>query len=148
MTPLHGGEIDDLETLVRSAQGRFPNLPATSLRALVHNHGAAYPRVLADLDQRPELARTLGGSAVIAAEVVHAVRAEMAVTMADVAFRRTDLATAGDPGEAALRDCAAVMARECGWSAERTRQEADLVRAALPGPRSARPAAAPVLAPV
>jgi glycerol-3-phosphate dehydrogenase len=135
VTQLDGGEIDDIEALVDSAERQHQALPAQAVRALVHNHGAAYPRVLAGLGDRPELGKTLGSSPVIAAEVVHAVREEMALTMADVAFRRTDLATAGDPGEAALRECAAVMAGECGWDQARTGEELERVRAQLPGAR-------------
>jgi glycerol-3-phosphate dehydrogenase len=132
---LDGGEIDDLEALIAAAQRQHRTLPAEVVRALVHNHGAAYPRVLADLADRPELGETLGSSPVIAAEVVHAVREEMAITMADVAFRRTDLATGGDPGETALGRCAAIMARECGWDQARMREEQDSVRASLSGAR-------------
>lgn len=144
--PLHGGAIDDFEALVGAAGQRHPAVPAASVRALVHNHGTAYPVVLAELDHRPELARNLGASAVLGAEVVHAVREEMAVTLADVVFRRTDLATAGDPGEAALREAAALMACESGWSAERVGRELEYVRSRLSGPRSPRPAADVILA--
>jgi glycerol-3-phosphate dehydrogenase len=144
---LDGGEVDDLEALVAVAQRRHRTLPAESVRALVHNHGAGYPRVLALLADRPELGDTLGASPVIAAEVVHAVREEMAITLADVAFRRTDLATGGDPGEAALGECAAIMARECGWDQARMSGELDRVRANLSGARRPERDLAAALAP-
>jgi glycerol-3-phosphate dehydrogenase len=40
----------------------------------------------------------------------------MAITLADIVFRRTDLATGGNPGDQALRECADLAARELGWS--------------------------------
>jgi glycerol-3-phosphate dehydrogenase len=40
-----------------------------------------------------------------------------------VVFRRTDLGTAGHPGEPALRGCAALMAAELGWDASRVQRE-------------------------
>ena len=145
--PLHGGEINDIEALVDAAQRQHRTLPAEAVRALVHNHGTAYPQVLAALADRPELGETLGSSPVIAAEVVHAVREEMAMTMADVALRRTDLATGGDPGEAALGACAAVMARECGWDQARMREELDQVRANSSGALRPQPDRLAALAP-
>jgi glycerol-3-phosphate dehydrogenase len=37
------------------------------------------------------------GSAVLAGEILHAVRSEMAVHLDDVVLRRTDLGTTGEP---------------------------------------------------
>ncbi len=60
------------------------------------------------------------------------VREEQAQTLSDVVFRRTDLGTAGHPGEAALRACAEVMATELGWDAGRVQRELDEVERAYP----------------
>jgi hypothetical protein len=38
------------------------------------------------------------------------------------------LGIAGDPGEACLRTCAAIMAKELGWDAKRTQREVEEVR--------------------
>jgi glycerol-3-phosphate dehydrogenase len=61
-------------------------------------------------------------------EVAHAVRNEMAGTLADCVFSRTELGTAGDPGEDALAACAEVAGRELGWTPERTDAELGTVR--------------------
>ena len=58
------------------------------------------------------------------AEIVHAAREEMAVTLADAAFRRTDLCTAGFPSVGALREAARLMGEACGW--DETRETAEL----------------------
>jgi glycerol-3-phosphate dehydrogenase len=123
--PVRGGDVPDFEALVRrvAAEGP-PGLDPASARALAHNHGSAYGEVLSLCARRPDLARPLEGSTVLAAEVVHAAREEMAATLADVAFRRTDLCTAGLPGLAALRQAARVMAEACGW--DRARESAEL----------------------
>jgi glycerol-3-phosphate dehydrogenase len=47
----------------------------------------------------------------------------MAVKLADVVFRRTGLGTLGHPGTDCLRTCAAILAEEQGWNAERTQLE-------------------------
>ena len=78
----------------------------------------------------------------IRAEVIHAVREEMAVKMTDVVFRRTELGLFGHPGEEALADCAGLIAAETGWSASRVESEiGDVCTALAEGslkPRSGR----------
>jgi glycerol-3-phosphate dehydrogenase len=63
------------------------------------------------------------------AEVLHAVRQEMARKLTDVVFRRTTLGIAGDPGDVRLRVCAAIMAKELGWNATKTQREVEEVKA-------------------
>ncbi len=71
----------------------------------------------------------LGASPVIGAEVVHAVREEMAHRLSDVVLRRTDLAAGGYPGDASVEACAAIVSRELGWSRARTDAEIDDLKA-------------------
>ncbi len=84
---------------------------------------AGYRAVLAAADGDASLLDTLPESATLRAEVVHAVRSEMARRLDDVVFRRTDLGTAGAPGEAALAAAAALMGDELGWDEARRREE-------------------------
>ncbi|MFN9541686.1 MAG: glycerol-3-phosphate dehydrogenase C-terminal domain-containing protein, partial [Alphaproteobacteria bacterium] len=63
----------------------------------------------------------------IAAQVVHAVRSEMACTLDDVVFRRTGLGTLGPPEPAALSDIAGLMARELGWSESEKQRQIDSI---------------------
>lgn len=127
--PLSGGQIPDFEALVAEAAAadRF-GLPAPVRRALLHNYGSAYREVLAHARHDPVCARPLPGSTVLAAEVNHAIREEMALTLADVVYRRTDLASAGPPDEAALHTAGELMARSCGWGAGRLQREIEAVR--------------------
>ncbi|HZW37247.1 MAG TPA: glycerol-3-phosphate dehydrogenase C-terminal domain-containing protein, partial [Candidatus Deferrimicrobiaceae bacterium] len=80
------------------------------------------------IGENPELAQRVGNSTVLKAEVVHAVREEMAAALGDVVFRRTDLGTGGYPGEEALRACAGLMASELGWDGNRVRGEIEEVK--------------------
>ena len=102
-----------------------------TLKALVYNFGSEYHAVLKYAEKTPSLAETLGTSRVIKAEVVHAVREEMAQKLSDVVFRRTDLGTAEFPGDAALAGCAGVMAKELGWDNRRLQAELEQTRDAF-----------------
>ena len=99
---------------------------------LLHNYGSGYLEVLRFCEGEPALLERLDSASVIRAEVVHAVRAEMAQKLGDVVFRRTDLGTAGHPGDSALRECAAVMAGELGWDERRVENELAEVREVFP----------------
>lgn len=132
-TPVYGGQIEDFDQFSQGViQQRPHSLPAEVVRSLLRNYGSAYGEVLKYADELPGLAEKMGQSNVIKAEVVHAVRDEMAQTLSDVVFRRTDLGTAGHPGEEALQACAALMAGELEWDPGRLERELDEVRAAFP----------------
>jgi glycerol-3-phosphate dehydrogenase len=127
--PVFGGRIPDFEAFVEEQSQRLrEQLAPAVLRALLHNYGTEFGRVLAYAKARPALLESLRPGTALQAEVVHAVREEMAVRLSDVVFRRTDLATGGDPGPAALLTCARLMAEELGWSAERVEAELAEIR--------------------
>ncbi len=65
------------------------------------------------------LRRCVAGSHVTLAEVAYAARDEMVETMRDVVFRRTELGTAGHPGDSALDGVAEYLQRTRGWSEQR-----------------------------
>jgi glycerol-3-phosphate dehydrogenase len=131
--PLYGGRIERFDEFLRSAiENRPLTLPPAVIRALVRNHGSAYKEVLRYFAEDPRWGETLGSSTVLKAEVIHAVREEMAQKLADVVFRRTDLGTGGYPGEVALMQCAELMASELGWGEDRSRQELDEANGTFP----------------
>lgn len=138
--PVRGGGFASCADLLAEARARAAPLGigAASAEALARNHGAALGEVLGLAAARPELARALGDSPVLAAEIVHAAESEMALTLADAVFRRTELCTAGHPGEAALAEAAQAMAGARGWTAVRRRAELDLVRGRLRLARTGR----------
>jgi glycerol-3-phosphate dehydrogenase len=51
----------------------------------------------------------------------------MAVSLSDVVFRRTDMATGVYPGRVSLDECARIMADELGWSQRAVHDQIDQV---------------------
>jgi glycerol-3-phosphate dehydrogenase len=133
VTPLRGGEMDDFEQTVQqaTASGRGTLSPEV-MRSLVHHYGTKFDEVLAVVRQEPAMAASIGHSPTIRAQVVHAVRHEMAQTLGDVIFRRTDLATGEYPGRAALEQCTEVMQTLLRWDPVRVRKEIDQVISRFP----------------
>jgi glycerol-3-phosphate dehydrogenase len=130
--PLPGGGFASLAGLWADLADRAPaGLARASLEHLGASRGSAAGAVL-ELAAAPGLAEPVAaGSPVIGAEVVLAVREEMALTLSDVVLRRTELGARGDASPAALSRCGALAARELGWSAERLAAEIAAVRRAL-----------------
>jgi glycerol-3-phosphate dehydrogenase len=144
--PVMGGEIPDWETLVREAEAAAAGaVDSRTLRSLVEAHGTAYREVLRVPGAAP--LRPIGTSATIRAQVVHAARAEMAVTLGDVILRRTDLGTGEFPGRDVLEECAEILAPELGWATAEAARQTEMVMAGYPAweiaRRHPRPAAAP-----
>jgi glycerol-3-phosphate dehydrogenase len=128
-TPIFGGRIENFNDFLGRVMEQRPNgLDRTVLDALIQNFGSEYPAVLKYIDGNPESAHMLGNSAVLKAEVVHAVREELAEKLSDVVFRRTDLGSGRHPGSEALHECARLMASELGWDEDRMREEINEVR--------------------
>lgn len=122
--PLQGGEMESFEEYIAAeARSGWRELPSDLIRRLVSSYGTAYRAVFEDVDDGDALQPLAEGTDVRRAEVLYAVRREMARRLSDVVFRRTDLGALGDPGEAALESCAAVMAGELDWDYDRTRRE-------------------------
>ena len=114
-TALVGGDIESFDDFVAGATG---DAPPDVLRHLVYTYGSAYPEIL-----KGDRERIVAESPVLAAEVRHAVREEMASDLASVVLRRTELGTAGHPSRAVLEACADIVQSELGWSVARKQEE-------------------------
>jgi glycerol-3-phosphate dehydrogenase len=122
---LPGGEIPDIEALERmvrrDAAGAVDDEVASQLAL---TYGSTYPAPLRlARENRPLASRLVPGHPVIAAQVVHAAREEMTVTLTDLVTRRVPLGSMGHPGPDAARACADIMARELGWDGTRIVRE-------------------------
>jgi glycerol-3-phosphate dehydrogenase len=132
-TPLQGGDIGSFTALLHTALENKPSIiHSTAYPNLLHNHGSMYDRVLRLAVSEPELAEFVPDTKVLKAEIVHAVKDEMALNLGDIVFRRTDIATGGHPGGSALRVCAELAAAELGWDKRRVEKEIQLVEANFP----------------
>jgi glycerol-3-phosphate dehydrogenase len=131
VTPLYGGQIERFDDFLTQETQKYTNgLSPETIQHLIYNYGSAYCQVLNYLDRAPEWGRTVTHTAqVIKAEVLHGIHEEMAQKLTDVVLRRTELGSAGWPGEACVRLCAAIMAAELGWDQIRMEREIAAVKA-------------------
>jgi glycerol-3-phosphate dehydrogenase len=130
-TPLYDARFANLQTfLADEIRNRSPQLSKDSLKLLIDNYGSSYPEVLehARAHVAPSVASAL--PPILRAEILHAIRDEMAQKLADVVLRRTTLALPGKLTVESLKACAAAMAAELGWDAARVKREVEELRKA------------------
>jgi glycerol-3-phosphate dehydrogenase len=84
---------------------------------------AGPPQPLAPLPARHLGRPEAPGGGCDAAALLHGIREEAALTLADLVFRRTPLGTAGNPGRGTLEACAAVAGAELDWDDTRRCRE-------------------------
>jgi glycerol-3-phosphate dehydrogenase len=129
-TLLPGGSArDSTLTIAEARRDHDAGLPSDTIPHLVAAYGSRYRDVLALSRDKPEwCARVADGSPVIGAQLIWAVRKEMAMRLSDAVIRRTPLGALGYPGDEAVQRAAMIMRGQLGWSDERERREIDLVR--------------------
>jgi glycerol-3-phosphate dehydrogenase len=122
---LYGCGYGNFDCFVEHAkQNRPPWLDPVTLQHLIESHGDASCQIVEHASNNPSLREIIcRRSHTIAAEIVHAVREEMAVTLCDVVLRRTPIGTLGWPGEIVVRRVASIVASELNWDHRRTEDE-------------------------
>ena len=120
---LTGCEIKDLNFFMNEAREQANGLSPATLEYLARNYGTEYREIAKLAREDQSLSETLNNDGEIQAQVVYAVRNEMARTLSDIVMRRTGIGTLGNPGEEVLRKVADVAARELRWDKEKTEKE-------------------------
>lgn len=123
--PVYGGHIERFEDFMRQEiRNKAHGLTEEIVRHLVYNYGSEYPDVLKHFIENSDWNQTVSNSSeVLRAEVIHGIREEMAQQLSDVVFRRTNLGSAGNPGDECLKTCASIMATELGWDEARSQRQ-------------------------
>jgi glycerol-3-phosphate dehydrogenase len=128
-TPLPGGGIREVTATIAEARRLHDTgLPSDSIPHLVTAYGSRYDHVVALAAERPEWRQRVSAqSPVIAAQLIWAIRHEMAVTLSDVMIRRTPLGALGHPGSEAVGKAADIVGHELAWTPDRQRAEIEAV---------------------
>jgi glycerol-3-phosphate dehydrogenase len=123
--PVHGGNMTDLTHFLAQAQAEKPVwLSDESLKHLIQTYGTNYEDVLAYRSENPVWGRTVSSKTpVLMAEIIHAVRSEMAQKLRDVIQRRTKLGSVGLPDVATILRTADLMMSELNWTPQQRFKE-------------------------
>lgn len=124
-SPLAGGDIRCVETYRKNLLNRYEGLmDADVLEHLFFLYGTETNELIRYGMEAKSLLKPISPDLpTIRAQIVHAIRCEMAMTLSDVLFRRTDAATVGYPGCDTLKEAAELAARCSGWNESRQAAE-------------------------
>lgn len=99
--------------------------PEPVLSRLVRTYGSQWEDVARLASSCRAWAERLPGDDAIAAQVVYAIRHEMACTLTDVVVRRTSVGSAGAPHVQAVARCLDLLSHELRWEEARARREVE-----------------------
>ncbi|MCP5484422.1 MAG: glycerol-3-phosphate dehydrogenase/oxidase [Spirochaetales bacterium] len=116
LLPLFGCDIDDLENFVSNLARTHPDLDARTVRYLGRNYGSETHGVLDCAIGRPDLLKAKNDDGEILAQVLYAVRSEMASDLEDILLRRTGFGTLGCPPDSVLEEIAKTAGEELRWT--------------------------------
>jgi glycerol-3-phosphate dehydrogenase len=118
-TPIFGGDFTSFEGLIAEITSAYGDvLSEDAIYSIARNYGKEYSKVLQYALNNEQLLKPIGSTCVLGAEIVHAVREEMAVKLTDVVFRRTDLGTTGGVLTSDVEACGHLMAEALSWDEE------------------------------
>ncbi len=127
-TALYGGEINDFSGFLQReiTTQQSEGFAAETIQSLIYNYGSAYEDVLSYVKKLPPPHSS--DDAVLQAQVWYAVEHEMAQTLSDVVFRRTELGSAGELDDHSVQLCAETMGNLLNWSPSQKQQELQTVK--------------------
>jgi glycerol-3-phosphate dehydrogenase len=132
--PIFGGDYADFQDLRQDLRQSHPSLRPSDTQAynLLCHYGAQVHGVLEYASKDPELLSPIAHTEAFRVEIVHAVKAEMAIHLDDLVFRRLDLGTGKIPSDAALNECAKIMGSVLVWNADEIDNEIARVKSLFP----------------
>jgi len=131
---LAGCEIRDIEAFVASARSANRDFKESTVDFLARIYGTELEGVLNIARSDKKYAEPLDEDGEMPAQVLYAIRNEMACTMTDILLRRTGIGTLGNPGTKVIDAIAGLAARELNWSKARTDKELETASKALSVP--------------
>ena len=128
---LAGCEIPDISAFVAQAKADYSDFAPASVDYLARIYGTELSQVMEIARSDRQYAAPLNQDGEMTAQVVYAIRQEMAQTLMDILIRRTGIGTLGHPGDSVLEAVAKTAAQELNWDQARLAQELQQANRAL-----------------
>ncbi|PJZ26443.1 glycerol-3-phosphate dehydrogenase [Leptospira hartskeerlii] len=133
---LKGCEIPNIVSYLENAKNSHPNISQNTIEYLVRHYGTEYESVLELANSSKQLSEKLDEDGEIAAQVLYAIRFEMAMNLQDIFLRRTGIGTVGLPTDEVLSKVVEIAGREWNWSSEKKAEEIQKLKRKLKLPVS------------
>jgi glycerol-3-phosphate dehydrogenase len=132
---LAGSEIKNINSFIGSSVFENEDFSEKTIEYLARVYGTEIIQVLKIARHQPELGIPVNTDGEILAQVVFAIRDEMARTLTDILLRRTGIGTLGHPGKEVLQKVTEIAARELNWDQDRIGQECKTANKVLSVPQ-------------
>ncbi len=126
--PLFGGDITDFTQFLKQETEKHSNkFEQEIIERLIHTYGSEYSELFKYMTDNHAIADNIF---ITSGEILFALKNEMVCHLPDLVFRRTDLGTAGYPGDKVVEIVADIAAKELGWDDNRKKAEIEMVKKA------------------
>ncbi|TGL59923.1 glycerol-3-phosphate dehydrogenase/oxidase [Leptospira jelokensis] len=128
---LFGSHIVEIEDFITKTKGKHKTFSEITMDYLVRHYGLEYETILSLVEENPDWGTVLTADGEILAEVVYAIRFEMAKTLSDIFLRRTGLGTLGILPKEKMDLIIQTAGREWNWSEEERESETKKIQKIL-----------------
>ncbi|HOP63548.1 MAG TPA: glycerol-3-phosphate dehydrogenase/oxidase [Spirochaetota bacterium] len=120
---LAGSEIEDIEAYISYCKELYESFNNDHIDYLARIYGTELSAVIDIASENKKFSEPLNSDGELLAQVIYAIKDEMALTLNDILFRRTGIGTLGHPGKDALKKVADTAAGILGWDAAKKKAE-------------------------
>ncbi len=120
---IYGSEIKNFNEFLKSKQKQYNNFKPEQIDFLVKSYGTEIDKLFALMKENADLKQMINKDGENLAQIVYAIRYEMAVSLSDILLRRTGIAQLGHPGKENLEKIARIAAKELNWDLARMQKE-------------------------
>jgi glycerol-3-phosphate dehydrogenase len=128
---LTGSEIPDIESFMKDLQVEYSDFQPETVDYIGYHYGTEARDILEPARKKKNLQEILTHDGEILAEVFHAVKNEMALTLNDILFRRTGIGTVGHPGKKIVKTVAQTAASLLKWDTKEMNRQMKLAENVL-----------------
>ncbi len=120
---IYGSEIKNFKKFLKSKQEQYTDFTPEQIEYLAKSYGTEIDKLFSLMNENPDLKLVLNNDGENLAQVVYAIRYEMAKTLPDILMRRTGLGQLGHPGKDILEKIAQIAAKELNWDTKHMNEE-------------------------
>ena len=108
--------IKNFDDFIEKKQKQYAEVLPDQIEYLAKSYGTEIDKIFSIADNDKTLLEPLNADGENLAQVLFAIRNEMAFTLPDIMLRRTGIALLGYPGKETMRKTAKLAAKELGWN--------------------------------
>lgn len=132
---LAGCHIKDLKAFFNTVYSSYPSYKKNTLEVCAKYYGSEVDALMRIAQSNKKYREIVTHDGEILAEVIYAIRHEMARTLSDIVFRRTGICTTGNPGNDVLSLVADITAKELKWDQKELNRQLKIVQQRLQLPK-------------